>query len=165
MKTVEAKLGPIKYLAALFNADTDKSVQWFTFIIVILLDPFAILMVIATSIGYDDWVKRRGLPENTKIIEVEKIVEVPVEVEKIVVKEVVNVVSEVVREEVPLTMETLTEFLENPDMQQELVDNPELIKEVEKMLSRIKDTENGDKNTAWVSKDGKSMEFSHKSDN
>jgi len=172
--TVEAKLGPVKYLAALFNAGTDKTVQWFTFMIVVLLDPFAILMVIATSIGYDDWVKRRGFPRGTKIVEVEKIVEkiieVPVEVEKIVEKiievekivekEVINIVSEVVREEVPLTMETLTEFLENPDMQQELVDNPELIEEVEKMLSRIKDTEDRNKDSAWISKDDKPMEFS-----
>lgn len=172
--TIEAKLGPIKYIAALFNTSTDKSVQWFTLIIVLLLDPFAILMVIATSIGYDDWVRRRGLPENVKIVEVEKIVEkivevevekiveVPVEVEKIVEKEVIKVVSEVVREEIPLTMETLTEFLNNKEVQDELVNNPDLIAEVENMISRVKEVEEKNKDTAWITKEGKSMEFSHK---
>lgn len=158
--TIEAKLGPIKYIAALFNTDTDKSVQWFTLIIVLLLDPFAILMVIATSIGYNDWIKRRGLPENIKIVE--KIVEVPVEVEKIVEKEVIRVVSEVVKEEVPLTMETLAEFLSNKEIQEELVNNPDLIKEVEAIIEETKAREEHKKTTGWVSKDRPSMEFSHK---
>lgn len=49
----EAKLGAVKYLAALFGADPSNAVMYFTLIMVLLLDPFAIILVIATQIAYD----------------------------------------------------------------------------------------------------------------
>ena len=161
---VEAKLGPVKFIAKLFNADTDNTVRYFTLAIVLLLDPFAIFMVIMTGISFDRWRERKGTKPGDPIIiekEVEKIIEVPVE--KIVEKEVVKVISEVINEEVPLTMETLTDFLENPEMQEELIDNPELIDEVEKLIQKVKDRdETTDSNVGWIGKGGKTMEFSHK---
>ena len=58
---VEAKLGPVKFLAALFQLDTDKTIIYFTLLIVLLLDPFAILLVVATSMSYDRWRLRQGI--------------------------------------------------------------------------------------------------------
>ena len=48
----EAKLGAVKYLAALFGADPSNAVMYFTLIMVLLLDPFAIILVIATQVAY-----------------------------------------------------------------------------------------------------------------
>lgn len=49
----EAKLGAVKYLAALFGADPSNAVMYFTLVMVLLLDPFAIVLVIATQIAYE----------------------------------------------------------------------------------------------------------------
>lgn len=49
----EAKLGAVKYLAALFGADPSNAVMYFTLVMVLLLDPFAIVLVIATQIAYN----------------------------------------------------------------------------------------------------------------
>lgn len=174
VNTVEAKLGPVKFLAELFGADPNNTVRYFTLAIVLLLDPFAIYLVIMTGIGYDRWRERKE-PEievREVIKEVIKEVEVPVEkiVEKLVEvpveKETVNVVSEVVREEIPLTMETLTEFLENQEIQDELVKHPELIDEVESLIQRAKDRDESaaPTTTGWVREKGQPMEFSHKKD-
>lgn len=50
----EAKLGAVKYLAKLFGADESNAVMYFTMIMVLLLDPFAIVLVIATQIAYEE---------------------------------------------------------------------------------------------------------------
>lgn len=56
----EAKLGAVKYLAALFGADPSNAVMYFTLIMVLLLDPFAIILVIATQIAYENRKKPDG---------------------------------------------------------------------------------------------------------
>lgn len=58
----EAKLGAVKYLAALFGADPSNAVMYFTLIMVLLLDPFAIILVIATQIAYEN----RKKPDSDK---------------------------------------------------------------------------------------------------
>ena len=50
----EVKLGAVKYLAALFGADPSNAVMYFTLVMVLLLDPFAIILVIATQIAYEN---------------------------------------------------------------------------------------------------------------
>ena len=195
VNTGEAKLGPVKFLAKLFGADTNNTVRYFTLIIVLLLDPFAIYLVLMTGIGYQKWKEQRGtitpekevveiIKEVDKIIEVpvekivEKIVEVekPVEVEKIVEKIVEVPVETIVEKivEVPvesqkdadlysnINMETISDFLENPEIQAELASDSALIVEVEKLIQRAK--ENEPTSTGWIDKSGKSMEFSHKKD-
>lgn len=49
----DVKLGAVKYLAGLFGADPTQAVMYFTLIMVLLLDPFAIILVIATQIAYE----------------------------------------------------------------------------------------------------------------
>ncbi len=158
---VEAKLGPVKFLAALFGLDTDRTIIWFTLLIVILLDPFAIMLIVATSMSYDRWREKKGIKiidgefirEVEKIVEIEKIVEVikEVPVEIIVEKEVIKIVPEVVREEIPLSIESLTEFLENEKIQRELIKDPKLIKEVEKLLQEINNKLKPEKTAGWYS--------------
>ena len=158
---VEAKLGPVKFLAALFGLDTDRTIIWFTLLIVILLDPFAIMLIVATSMSYDRWQERKGIKiidgelirevEVIKEVIVEKIIEKEVPVEKIVEKEVIKIVSEVVREEIPLTLESLSEFLENEQIQKELIKDPDLIKEVEKLIQEINNKRKPQQPVGWYS--------------
>ena len=60
VRQVEAEVGPIKYIAALIygdNPDTDlleKSVRWVIIMIVIVFDPFAVLMLVAAN-----WQRKR----------------------------------------------------------------------------------------------------------
>lgn len=130
--STEAKLGPVKYLAALFNLPVDKSVQYFTLLIVILLDPFAIMLVIATSISYDRYesLKNSKVKNNGKIREiikeVEKIVEVPVE----------KIVEKIVEIEKTPDVDSITEFLENEEVQNALVNDPKLLSSVELLIEK-----------------------------
>lgn len=71
----EAKLGAVKYLAALFGADPSNAVMYFTLIMVLLLDPFAIILVIATQIAYENR-KKENEPTNRHLV----IPEIPNEV-------------------------------------------------------------------------------------
>lgn len=170
---IEAKLGPVKYLAALFQLDTDKTIIYFTLLIVLLLDPFAIMLIIATSISYDRWRLRQGI----KIVDGEAIREVEVIVEKIIEKEVIKeiikevpveiivekeVIKEIIKEvpvevekiverDINITSESLIQFLEDVDMQQELIDKPELIEEVEKLLEEINEKKHP---AGWVAQSG-----------
>lgn len=151
--TIEAKLGPVKYLASLFNSDTDKAVQWFTLLIVLLLDPFAIMLVLATSSNYDEWLLRKR--KDRKIFS-----KSPIE-KNIAMEEIIEVTPEEVKENVSLTMDDLTDFLEDTEIQKELMDNPELIKEVELQIEQATlEEEHTGKwlpgTAAWVKDDKKS---------
>lgn len=48
-KTVEADLGPVKYLATLLGAGDQDVLRWFTLIVAILLDPAAVLLLLAAT--------------------------------------------------------------------------------------------------------------------
>ena len=58
LKAVEAEVGPIKYIAALFYGDNpdanvlDKAVRWMIVLIVIVFDPLAVAMLIAANRSY-----------------------------------------------------------------------------------------------------------------
>lgn len=79
----DVKLGAVKYLAALFGANPSNAVMYFTLVMVLLLDPFAIVLVIATQIAYE---KRNGAgdqKEQTDPIKKElDIPEIPVHIEE-----------------------------------------------------------------------------------
>jgi len=64
---VEAKLGPIKYLSELMGLDSTKTVQYFTMVMALLLDPFAIILIIITGIMYDARTKKDDLVEVDEI--------------------------------------------------------------------------------------------------
>lgn len=56
VKKIEAEVGPIKYVAALFNENPDvnmleKAVRWMIIILVIVFDPLAVVLILAAVSG------------------------------------------------------------------------------------------------------------------
>jgi hypothetical protein len=45
-RTVEADLGPVRYLASLLGADNETVLRWFILVVALLLDPAAVLLVL-----------------------------------------------------------------------------------------------------------------------
>jgi len=48
-KVVEADLGPVRYLASLLGADDETVLRWFVLLVALLLDPSAVLVLLAGS--------------------------------------------------------------------------------------------------------------------
>jgi hypothetical protein len=48
-KVAEADLGPVRYLATLLGADSETALRWFVLVIALLLDPAAVLLLLAAS--------------------------------------------------------------------------------------------------------------------
>jgi hypothetical protein len=46
-RIVEADLGPVRYLAALFGASDENVMRWFILVVALLLDPAAVLLLLA----------------------------------------------------------------------------------------------------------------------
>jgi hypothetical protein len=66
---VEAKLGPVKYVAQLFGwQDTDKAVRLVILTIMVAFDPLAVILLISATISFGEWAeeKRAKKAEQTK---------------------------------------------------------------------------------------------------
>jgi hypothetical protein len=48
-RTVEADLGPVRYLATLIGADNETVLRWFILVVALLLDPAVVLCVSAPN--------------------------------------------------------------------------------------------------------------------
>ncbi len=48
-RTVEADLGPVRYLATLLGANDQDVLRWFILVVVLLLDPAAVLLLLAAT--------------------------------------------------------------------------------------------------------------------
>jgi hypothetical protein len=48
-KVVEADLGPVRYLAALLGATDENVMRWFILVVALLLDPAAVLLLLAAT--------------------------------------------------------------------------------------------------------------------
>jgi hypothetical protein len=48
-RTVEADLGPVRYLATLIGADNETVLRWFILVVALLLDPAAVLPLFAPT--------------------------------------------------------------------------------------------------------------------
>jgi hypothetical protein len=48
-RKVEADIGPVRYLATLIGADSESVLRWFILAIALLLDPAAVLLLLAAS--------------------------------------------------------------------------------------------------------------------
>ena len=67
VRKVEAEVGPIKYIAAFFYGSTDtsileKSVTWVIITIIIVFDPLAIILLLASQISFQEFREREGKP-------------------------------------------------------------------------------------------------------
>ena len=98
------ELGPLKYMAELTGKPMEQIVNWFMLLIIFVFDPLAIAMVVAANMAF---AHIKGVAKDPKDYEVYKkkpkivIKEIPVEVEKIVEKEVIK--------EVPVEKEVIKE--------------------------------------------------------
>ena len=98
------ELGPLKYMAKLTGRPMEQIVNWFMLLIIFVFDPLAIAMVVAANMAF---AHIKGVAKDPKDYEVYKkkpkivIKEIPVEVEKIVEKEVIK--------EVPVEKEVIKE--------------------------------------------------------
>jgi hypothetical protein len=93
---IAGELGPLKYLSGLTGKPIDQIINWLLLTIIFVFDPLAIALVVAANFAFAQ-LKPKTVSRETIIEElnkepevkiVEKIVEVPVEVEKIVEKNV-----------------------------------------------------------------------------
>ena len=48
-RTVEADLGPVRYLAGLLGGDNETVLRWFILVVALLLDPAAVLLLLAAT--------------------------------------------------------------------------------------------------------------------
>jgi hypothetical protein len=67
VRKVEAEVGPIKYIAAFFYGNTDptileKSVTWVIITIIIVFDPLAIILLLASQISFQEFREREDKP-------------------------------------------------------------------------------------------------------
>ena len=89
---VAGELGPLKYLSGLTGKPMDKIINWLLLTIIFVFDPLAIALVVAANFAFDQ-LKSKTVPREAIMKELDKepevkIVEVPVEVEKIVEKNI-----------------------------------------------------------------------------
>jgi hypothetical protein len=48
-RVAEADLGPVRYLATLLGADSETALRWFVLVVALLLDPAAVLLLLAAT--------------------------------------------------------------------------------------------------------------------
>jgi hypothetical protein len=48
-KVAESDLGPVRYLATLLGADSETALRWFALAVALLLDPAAVLSLLAAT--------------------------------------------------------------------------------------------------------------------
>ena len=63
VRKVEAEVGPIKYIAAFIYGDTDptileKAVTWVIILLIIVFDPLAVILLLASQISFQDFRER-----------------------------------------------------------------------------------------------------------
>lgn len=63
VRKIEAEVGPIKYIAALVYGETDttvleKAVTWVIMLIVVVFDPLAVILLLASQISFQNFRKR-----------------------------------------------------------------------------------------------------------
>ena len=128
---LEAEVGPIKYIAALFYEDTNKSVleeavRWVIITIIFVFDPLAVLLIICANMTLSKPKKMKtavNVADDWKDIEVETDEEVEEEI--IAVDEIdPNSTVEVVDMNVDFDSEpTLDRFIEEEDWDEKIIDD------------------------------------------
>ena len=67
VRKVEAEVGPIKYIAAFFYGSTDqtileKAVTWVIITLIVVFDPLAVILLLASQISFQEFREREGTP-------------------------------------------------------------------------------------------------------
>jgi hypothetical protein len=68
LRQVEAEVGPIKYIAAFFYGATDtaileKAVTWVIILIIVVFDPLALILLIASQVSFQQFRERKIIEE------------------------------------------------------------------------------------------------------
>ena len=76
VRKVEAEVGPIKYIAAFVYGNTDqtileKSVTWVIITIIIVFDPLAIILLLASQMSFQEFREREDKPKSGLVIDKE----------------------------------------------------------------------------------------------
>jgi hypothetical protein len=62
------ELGPLKYLATIFNTDMDSIVKWFIFMLIFVFDPLAVLLFVALNVIIKNESELEPIANDTKKI-------------------------------------------------------------------------------------------------
>jgi hypothetical protein len=73
VRKVEAEVGPIKYIAAFFYDSTDptileKSVTWVIITLIVVFDPLAVILLLASQMSFQEFREREGRKEQGGVI-------------------------------------------------------------------------------------------------
>ena len=73
VRKVEAEVGPIKYIAAFFYSSTDqtileKAVTWVIITLIVVFDPLAVILLLASQISFQEFREREGRKEQGGVI-------------------------------------------------------------------------------------------------
>ena len=73
VRKVEAEVGPIKYIAAFFYGSTDqnileKAVTWVIISLIVVFDPLAIILLLASQMSFQEFRDREGRKEQGGVI-------------------------------------------------------------------------------------------------
>lgn len=113
LRKVEAEVGPIKYIAAFFYGSSDpaileKAVTWVIILIIVVFDPLALILLIASQVSFQEFRRNAALlesmPKDAPVIEPT----VPAEPIAVVEPEPVVEIEEVIAE-VPVILPVILE--------------------------------------------------------
>lgn len=92
LRKVEAEVGPIKYIAALIYGDNpdnnllEKAVRWMIIVIVLVFDPLAVILLLASQYSFQ-WIRSAKEEEPDTVPEVEKTEPEPIPEPEVVPKD------------------------------------------------------------------------------
>ena len=143
---VASELGPLKYLSEVTGVHMDDVMKWFIFLLIIIGDPMAILMVIifnkVANIEREsnEKIKNLNIPTSVDIKEV-----VEEEIKKIEIKEVTEDLEEIKKVETKEEVKQVVEEVEIKEVIEDLEEIKEEIKEdkeeIEELEEEIEDLE------------------------
>jgi len=87
LRQVEAEVGPIKYIAGFVYGATDstileKALTWVIIALIIVFDPLALILLLASQISFQNFRERQRIEEETTLAYVADVGEKPTEEEK-----------------------------------------------------------------------------------
>ena len=125
------ELGPLKYMATLTGQPMATIVNWFMMLIIFVFDPLAIAMVVAANMAF---AQIKGVARDPKDYEVYK----PKVITKEIIKEVPVEVEKIVEKEIPVPSLEANRILGEMQKEKEETSNPEFLKKYDKFISNLK---------------------------
>jgi hypothetical protein len=94
------ELGPLKYLSSLTGQPMDKVINWFLIVIMLVFDPLAIALIVASNFAFEQVRKsKEQITHDEPVVEEEPIIEEPI-----------------VENPIPTEVQQMKEILQRPDI-------------------------------------------------